>query len=90
MVRRNGNTITNLGNPEEVYTWSVRLLNAQLDMSDKRDEHIAALEEHIQRMNELQKKVTAMAPDLLQGWTKSAAEWYLAEAELRLAKEKAK
>jgi hypothetical protein len=89
-VRRLGDTIFPIVHPEEVYTWSVRWLNAQRDMSDKRDDHIAALEEHIKRMKDVQKRVDAMTPSLIPAWSNSAAAWYLAEAELWLVKEKAK
>jgi hypothetical protein len=59
-------------------------------MSDKRDEHIAALEEHIKRMKDVQKRVDATPQTRLQVWSNSAVAWYLAEAELWLVKEKAK
>jgi hypothetical protein len=89
MVRRLGNAIIPIVHPEELYTWSVRWLNAQRDMSDKRDEHITALEEHIKRMKDVQKRVDAMTPNLIPAWLNSAAAWYLADAEIWLAKEKA-
>jgi RNA polymerase sigma factor (sigma-70 family) len=78
----NGNT------PEDIYTWSVRWLHAQLDLSDKRDERIAALEEHTKRMKDLQKLVESIAPARLTQKEIVAARWYLAEAEIGLAKEK--
>jgi RNA polymerase sigma factor (sigma-70 family) len=84
------NLILPVSGPEEVYNWSVRWLNAQLDMSDKKDERIAALEEHIKRMNQLKAKVNKMTPELIPAYHNSAAAWYLAEAEVWLAKEKAK
>jgi len=88
-TKRRGAVLVLLGKPEEVYTWSVRWLNAQRDMSDKKDDHIAALEGHFKRMKELQEKVTDLR-ELLPAVETPAAAWYVAEAELWLAKEKAK
>ncbi len=88
-VWRLGNAIFPIVRPEEVFTWSVRWLNAEREMSDKRDEHIAALEEHIKRMKDIQKRVDAMTPTLLPAWSTSATAWYVADAEIGLAKEKA-
>ena len=81
-----------ISGPEEAYTWSVRWLNAQREMNDNRDEHIAALEEHFKRMKELQNRVSAlvMIPGLLPEPSNSTAEWYLAEAEHWLVKQKTK
>ena len=90
-VKRIGGNVNVLqGKPEEVYTWSVRWLNAQLDMSDQKDKHHAALEEHFKRMKELQTKVGELSPELLPPIETSAAAWYVAEAVVWLAKEKAK
>jgi hypothetical protein len=89
-VKRINNTLFPVGNPEEVYTWSVRLFQAQLEFSEKYNERIATLEEHVTRMKELQKKVDTMAATLLSPKEVSAAKWYVAEAEVLLAKEKAK
>jgi RNA polymerase sigma factor (sigma-70 family) len=76
--------------PEEVYTWSVRFLNAQREMSDKLNDHMAALEEHVERMKMLKKTADAWSQARLQKPVSTSAQWYLAEAELWLAKEKAK
>ncbi len=73
----------------ETYTWSIRWLNAEREMSDKKEERVTALAEHLQRMKELQKKVDALGRILTQSDV-TAAAWYVAEAELWLAKEKAK
>jgi hypothetical protein len=90
-VKRIGANVNVLqAKPEEVYTWSVRWLNAQLDMSDQKDKHHAALEAHFKRMKELQTKVAQLSPELLPPIETSAAAWYLAEAEVWLAQEKAK
>jgi hypothetical protein len=76
--------------PEEVRTWSVRWLGAEREMSDKRADQIAALDGHLKRMKDLQKKVDMMVPIPLPQFEASAAAWYVAEAEVWLAKEKAK
>jgi hypothetical protein len=90
-TKRTGDLVLPVGKPEEVYTWSVRWLNAQRDMSDKKDNHIAALEGHFKRMKELQQRVTKLREGgLVSSVEPAAAAWYLAEAELWLAKEKAK
>jgi hypothetical protein len=76
---------------EACSVWSVRWLNAQRDMSDKKDEQIAALEAHLKRMKDLQKKLNALAQGgLVPQLDITAAAWYVAEAEVWLEKEKAK
>jgi hypothetical protein len=89
-VKRVGNVNLLVVKPEEICTWSVRLLNAQRDMSDKQDKRIAALEEHVKRMKALENKVTELHPGLVSSIELASARWYLAEAELWLAKEKAR
>src|SRR5262249_54567420 len=80
-----------VGKPEEVYTWSVRWLSGQQDMSDKKEDRIAALEDHLKRMKGLQLRVTKQHQGKLVSSVEPAATaWYVAEAELWLAKEKAR
>ena len=78
-------------NPEDVHTWSIRWLDAQRELSSKPADHIAALNDHLKRMQELAKivhqLVNAGAPGL-HGGSASAADFYIAEAELWLAKAK--
>jgi hypothetical protein len=76
--------------PEEVYKWSVRLLHAQRDLSPKREDQIVALEAHLKRMTELKKVVQNLTRDLLPRIKDDEAEWYRLEAQIWLAKEKAK
>ncbi|MBI5480992.1 MAG: hypothetical protein HY906_19190 [Deltaproteobacteria bacterium] len=71
---------------EAIYTWSVRWLTAQLEAGAKAP---AALEDHRQRMKELEAGVTAKfqagtaaKPDTL------AAAYYRAEAEVWAARKK--
>jgi hypothetical protein len=87
-VRRLGEFIAPVITPEQVYWWSIRWLNAKLDLSNKAVERIAAWEAHVKRMKELFNRVKAMTPELLPRWNKSAAIWYLAEAEIGLARER--
>jgi RND family efflux transporter MFP subunit len=78
---------------EEVYTWSVRWLNAQRDLSSKKDDQVAALKGHLQRMKELQEQVARLRKGgvvSLSSLQPLAVESYLVEAELWLAQEKAK
>jgi hypothetical protein len=74
--------------PEEVYTWSVRWLEAQRDLSAKHEDQVAALEAHLKRMTELQKQIKALAKDVVPRIKEDEAEWYRLEAQLWLAKAK--
>jgi hypothetical protein len=89
-TQRFGNVLILVGKPEDVYTWSVRLLQAQRDLSSKYEEQIAALEAHLKRMTELQKRVKMAVKDLLQPKAESEAEWYRLEAQLWMVQSKAK
>ncbi|HZV07109.1 MAG TPA: hypothetical protein VE999_18655 [Gemmataceae bacterium] len=89
-TQRFGNVLILVGKPEDVYTWSVRLLQAQRDLSSKYEEQIAALEAHLKRMTDLQKRVKMVNKDLLQPKAESETEWYRLEAQLWLAQAKAK
>jgi RND family efflux transporter MFP subunit len=77
--------------PEYFYRWSRRWLSAQREMSTKKEDQVAALEAHLKRMQDLQKRVITMNK-VGQGPVRdvAAAEFYQAEAELWLAREKAK
>jgi hypothetical protein len=83
-----GNVLVLVGKPEDVYTWSVRWLTAQRDLSSKPEERITALEAHLKRMTELQNRIKSLNKDLLQPRAEAEAEWYRLEAQLWLAKEK--
>jgi hypothetical protein len=84
----------NLRGPGIVYTWSVRWMQAQRDLAQTREERIAACTEHQKRMKDLRESVRTLvkggefAP--LPPSEEAAAEWYLAEAELWLLKERGK
>jgi hypothetical protein len=89
---------SNHPNPEEAYNWSVRWLNAQRDLSETKDERTAAFADHAKRMKELKAIVTILVGDGKGGFmtpadaaiAEPAAEWYLAEAEVWLLKERGK
>jgi len=70
-----------------VYFTSSRLLRAELDLSDKRDDRIAAYEHHLCRVKKLQALLTKVQA-LGRANTLEAAEvsYYRAEAEYWLAK----
>ncbi|HTU17942.1 MAG TPA: RNA polymerase sigma factor [Gemmataceae bacterium] len=88
-TKRIGNVISPIGKPEEVHKWSVRWLQAQRDLSPKKDDEIAVLEAHLKRMTELQKWVKDRKL-LMSPIQEDEVEWYRLEAELWLAEAKAK
>jgi WD40 repeat protein len=75
---------------EYSYTWSVRWLNAQRDMSSKHEDHLAALNAHLQRMQELARVTKALIETGGGSPLDSvAADYYLTEAEFWLAQARA-
>lgn len=76
---------------EGMYRWSQRWLDAQRDVSAKKEDQIAALEAHLGRMSELEKLAKNFAK-AGQGLAQDAfaAEYYRADAELQLMRAKAK
>lgn len=87
-TQRFGNALVLVGKPEDVYTWSVRLLKAQRDQNSKPEEQVAALEAHLKRMTELQARVKSLSKELLPRSAEDETEWYRLEAQLWLAKAK--
>lgn len=73
--------------PEDLYRWSRRWLEAQLDLTGIKEERVAALRDHLKRMQELEKKTAALA-QTGQGSTAdaSAGKFYRLQAELWLAR----
>ena len=73
------------GATEKVYLWSRRCLEAQRDLSDKKADKLAALNEHLQCMKELEKVATALyrTGKATQNETVASA-FYVVEAELWL------
>lgn len=76
---------------EPVCDWSRRWLEAERDMSTKKEEQLAALEAHLKRLKELEEMVTA---SFEAGRTAignvTAARYHRIEAELWLAQAKGK
>jgi hypothetical protein len=89
-TRRVGNILIQITeNPEEAYTWSVRWLEAQRDLSPKHEDQVAVLEAHLKRMTELQKAVKELSKELVPSFRLEQVEWYRLEAQLWLTKAKA-
>jgi RND family efflux transporter MFP subunit len=90
-TKRAGTLMIPVAKPEEVYIWSVRLLKAQHEASGNTEDRVAALEAHLQRMQELQQRSAEMYRNgLVSSLDTSAVEFYRAEAALWLARERAK
>ncbi len=74
----------------QVYVWSKLILDARNDMAAKPGEHLAALEDHLNRMKKLEqliKKIRRIG--FGRSYDVGAAEYYRLEAELWLARAKA-
>jgi hypothetical protein len=83
--------------PDLVYLWSVRWLSAQRDLAETREARLTAYVDHQKRITALNAQVKLVAnadPNLEGGILRNSAiaeaEWYLAEADLWLLKERAK
>jgi HlyD family secretion protein len=77
-----------VGRPEDVYTWSVRWLNAERGWIIDAKYRMAALKSHAKRMKDLQLRVTEMYKGgLVPLLDVTAAEFYRAEAEVWLSLE---
>jgi hypothetical protein len=85
-----GDMLVVIGKPDQVYRWSIRWLQAEHALSPKGPGHLAALEAHLKRMIELEKRVEVLNRDLLPNTQKLEAEWYVLEARLWLERAKAK
>jgi hypothetical protein len=77
--------------PEDLYRWSRRWVKAQLDLAGTKEERLAALRDHVERMKDLEKMTKALA-DTGQGSTAdaTAGRFYRAQAELWLTRARAK
>jgi RNA polymerase sigma factor (sigma-70 family) len=85
---RLGNVLVVVGKPDQVYRWSIRWLQAERDLNPKGPGHLAALEAHLKRMIELEKRVEMLNRALLPNTQKLEAEWYVLEARLWLEQAK--
>jgi RNA polymerase sigma factor (sigma-70 family) len=88
-TKRFGNTLVQVGKPEDVYHWSIRWLQAERETSRKPADTLAALEDHLERMTALKEAVEGLTRDLLPRGEELNAEWYRLEARLWLAEAKA-
>jgi RNA polymerase sigma factor (sigma-70 family) len=74
---------------EDVYRWSRRWLEAQMDLAVNKEERMAALRDHLGRMKDLEKVMTAAARAGQRREADAAAgRYYRAQAELWLARAK--
>ncbi len=85
---RFGNVLVVVGKPDQVYRWSIRWLQAEQDLSPKGPGRLAALEAHLKRMIELEKRVEMLNRNLLPNTQKLEAEWFVLEARLWLERAK--
>jgi hypothetical protein len=83
--------------PDLVYLWSVRWLSAQRDLAETKEAKLTAYVDHQKRITDLNAQVKLVAntdPNVEGGILRNSAiaeaEWYLAEADRWLLKEKAK
>jgi hypothetical protein len=77
--------------PEQLYRWSVRWMEARRDLSPDKADQVAALEAHHARMQKLEMLAKGLAK-VGHGKTSdaTAAEYYRLEADLWLARVKGK
>jgi len=71
--------------PNEVYVWSSHIRSAQARAADSRQQVTKACQEHLKRMQDLHRKVSALGKEAAPGGEahkQSAAEFYVAEAEV--------
>jgi multidrug resistance efflux pump len=73
--------------PDDLYPWSRRWLEAQLELAGSKEARVAALRDHLDRMKDLE-KITKGLADTGQGRTAdaSAGRFYRIQAELWLAR----
>jgi hypothetical protein len=74
---------------DQVHQWSQRWMNAQRDISPKRPEQLSAIEDHIKRMEQLERAAQEKY-DSKRGPASdvSAAEYYRLQGQLDLSKAK--
>jgi hypothetical protein len=80
------------GDQEQTYLWSRRWLEAERALAKTKAEHLAALQDHLERMKKLETlallgEIKDSAPDPL---VLAPTKFYRTEAEMWLAHEKAK
>ncbi len=79
-------------NSEKAYLWSRRWMEAESEATEDKDKRLAALEAHRDRMRDLKKMVDILVKEGLTAVAAdgTAADYYVAEAELWLAEAKPK
>ena len=76
---------------EHRYVWSMRWMEAQRDVDAARGDGVSALEAHARRMRELADRVAKLNKDgVTSGFDLASTQYYVAEAEELLARERAK
>ncbi len=89
-TKRFGDTLVGVGKPEDVYRWSIRLLQAERDLSSTETDHLTALQAHLARMIDLEKNVGSLSSEISPEATKLEVQWYVLEARLFLEQAKPK
>jgi len=88
-TRRFTDALHGTAQPEKIYTWSIRWLQAERSLNPKHEDQVVALEAHFKRMSELQRVVKQISKDLMPRYKEDEVEWYRLEAELWLGEAKA-
>jgi hypothetical protein len=78
------------GDGEDVYRWSHRWMESGRDTAISKAERVAALQAHFERMKELEQEVQMYVRSTIPIQQLAATQFYRAEAELWLLKERAK
>jgi hypothetical protein len=77
--------------PDRFYRWSRRWLEAERELSAKKEDQITAVEQHLDRVKKVEALVKRLAAgNLLSPVDVTAAEYYRLEAEQWLAQAKGK
>lgn len=76
------------GQPSELFGWSERWLDAELELAGTKDERAKVLKDDLERTREIERRAPGFAKvGQGRGPDASAATYYRVEAEIRLAKE---
>ena len=76
---------------EHTYLWSIRRMEAQRDVDAARGDRFSALETHLQRMRDFQARIAELYKvGAASRFDLASTQYYVAEAEELLARERAK
>lgn len=77
---------------EHTYLWSMRRMEAQRDVDAARGDRFSALEAHLQRMREIETRTAELykKPGVVSKFDFASTQFYVAEAEELLARERGK